>query len=568
VRKKITVGKKLLAGFSAMLFLLVLVSANAVWNMTRMENQAKDINDNWMPSVQILGQVRSEFIDVQRLTLRLVLEDDKKQEEDLESRMNAEIEDLKKKQKTYESKIASEEERKLYETFVSKENEYFSHLPSIIQAGRENDFQKANTLVKEARTSANDSLDALSKDLDLVVKNSAQVTSNSVRTSQAGKTFVITFSILAIVVGLGVSLLISRIISKPLILLARATKQISSGDLTVGEIRIKNRDEIGDLAISFNEMTTNLRHVIQQVAESSQQVASSSEELTASAELSSQATEHIAKTIQEIAAGAEQQAHTVEETSQIVSEMATGIQQIAVNSENAAFTAVRASEAATEGNSSIQKAISQMNSIHATVSEMAHSIKALGEQAQYINQIAETITNIAAQTNLLALNAAIEAARAGEQGRGFAVVANEVRKLAEETAQSSQQIGEYIATIHEGIQAVIQSMETGTKEVSHGIDVIHMAGDSFEKIRQEVNVVATQIHEVSATVRQMAEGSKQVVNSMQAISEVAVMSASGTQNVSAATEEQLATMEEISTSSHDLAKMAEELQSMIGKFKI
>jgi methyl-accepting chemotaxis protein len=568
VRKKITVGKKLLAGFSAMIILLVLVSANAVWNMTRMENQAKDINDNWMPSVEILGQIRSEFIDVQRLTLRLVLEDDNKQEEDLESRIHAEIEDLQKKQKKYESLITSEEERKLYETFVSKENEYFSHLPSIIQAGRANDFQKANELVKEARTSANDSLDALSKDLDLNVKNSAQVTSNSVQTSQAGKTFVITFSILAIVVGLGVAFLISRIISKPLILLAKATKQISSGDLTVGEIRIKNRDEIGDLAISFNEMTTNLRHLIQQVVDSSQQVAASSEELTASAELSSQATEHIAKTIQEIAAGAEQQAHTVEETSHIISEMATGIQQIALNSENAAFTAIRASEAATEGNSSIQEAISQMNSIHATVSEMAHSIKELGEQARYINQIAETITNIAAQTNLLALNAAIEAARAGEQGRGFAVVANEVRKLAEESAQSSQQIGEYIATIHEGIQAVIQSMEIGTKEVSHGIDVIHMAGDSFEKIRQEVNEVATQIQEVSATVQKMAEGSTQVVKSMQEISEVALMSASGTQNVSAATEEQLATMEEISTSSHGLAKMAEELQAMIGKFKI
>ncbi|BCJ86548.1 hypothetical protein skT53_15330 [Effusibacillus dendaii] len=221
-----------------------------------------------------------------------------------------------------------------------------------------------------------------------------------------------------------------------------------------------------------------------------------------------------------------------------------------------------------EGNQAIRTAISQMNSIQNTVSGLAKVITGLGERSQEIGQIVEAITSIASQTNLLALNAAIEAARAGEHGRGFAVVADEVRKLAEQSSISAQQISELIATIQEETNKAVESMERGTKEVSEGITAVNLAGESFEQIGHSITDVSSQMQEVSAASKQMSTNSQQVIKSIDTISEITESTAAGAQNVSAASEEQLATMEEITASANALAQMAEELQKIVMKFKV
>lgn len=178
------------------------------------------------------------------------------------------------------------------------------------------------------------------------------------------------------------------------------------------------------------------------------------------------------------------------------------------------------------------------------------------------------ITGIAEQTNLLALNAAIEAARAGEHGRGFAVVADEVRKLSEQSAESSKEISQLVSMIQSETIKVVQFMEEMTREVDAGIGYVNNAGESFAQIEGSINEVTAQIQGVSSAVNQLAVGAKQVEQSMQFISGVSEETASGVQEVSASTEEQTATMEEISSSAAMLSKMAEELQTMINRFKL
>lgn len=371
----------------------------------------------------------------------------------------------------------------------------------------------------------------------------------------------------ALVLGAILIFFIIVSITKPLKQVISAAEKISSGDLTE-RIAIRSQDEIGQLSDSFNRMVDSLRSVITSVNESVQHLAASSEELMASSEQTSKATEQIAETIQEVAAGSETQVRSVETSFQAVNQMSAGIQQIAANAQSAAGTAMEASEMAIEGNEAIQSAVKQMKAISDTIQQMSQSVKGLDERSQEIGQIVEAITNIAAQTNLLALNAAIEAARAGEHGRGFAVVADEVRKLAEQSSGSAGQITGLIVNIQEETKRVVDSIENGTQEVAAGIGGVNAAGESFERIQRFVEQVAEQIKEVSATSLQLAGGTEQVVHSYQVIQEVAAVTASGTHNVSAAAEEQLASMEELASSSASLAKMAEDLQALVGRFKV
>lgn len=376
----------------------------------------------------------------------------------------------------------------------------------------------------------------------------------------------IVIAVVAVVSGIAYA--VSRQITRPIVAVAAVANRISAGELTVEPLRIQTRDEVGQLSQSVNTMVDNLRTLIQQVNGTAADLAASAEQLSINAEHTSRATEQIATTIQEVAYGAEKQVKSVEESVTAIESVSMGVQQVAANAQQAAESSIAASDIAVEGNQVLQVVISQMQSIDHTVNDIADIVKRLGASSQEIGQIVQVITSIAEQTNLLALNAAIEAARAGEQGRGFAVVADEVRKLAEQSAQSAQQIEHLIATIqHESNQAV-QFMERGTKEVALGLEVVNNAGKSFEQIQDAVTQVASQIQEVKAYSQQMSVGTEQVVELVRVIEEVAVNSADGTQNVSAATEEQLAAMEEVTSSAGSLAKIAEELQGHVSKFKV
>jgi methyl-accepting chemotaxis protein len=371
----------------------------------------------------------------------------------------------------------------------------------------------------------------------------------------------------SVIGGAAIVLWIVRSITRPLGVLMAAAAKISEGDLSE-PVKVNARDEIGRLAESFEGMRLSLQSVLAEVNQGAVQVAASAEELMASADQSSKASEQISSAIQEVAVGADKQVASVEEAYQVVNMMASAAEQINGSTQQVAGLASEAAGKAASGSQTVQTAINQMTEMNATVKELAHTVDGLGKRSQEIGSIVDVISEIADQTNLLALNAAIEAARAGEHGRGFAVVADEVRKLAEQTTQSTQKIAELIAMIRQETNDAVRSMHTVTHEVAEGIDVVHAAGASFEEIRSAVEELAGRIREVSGAVQQLTEGTKRVVETTYTIREVAEEAALGTQNVSAAAQQQLASMEEINASAAALAKMAEDLQEMVGRFNV
>lgn len=398
-------------------------------------------------------------------------------------------------------------------------------------------------------------------------QESKEAIDNLTKQIHSVKTLLVISCIIDILLGIGIALLLSRIIIRPINMLINVAQSIAGGDLT-RTITSRSKDEIGKLTDSFNRMTLNLQELIREVNASSHGVAVSSEQLSASAEETSAASNAIASSIQAVARGAEAQGLTSKESARAMEEMSVGIQRIAETSSSVSEVSMDASEKARKGNESLQQVIHQMESIRTTVDRTASMVQKLDEQSIEIGSIVSVISSIATQTNLLALNAAIEAARAGEHGRGFAVVAGEVRKLAEQSGSSANQIIGLIGEIQQGTQLAVDAMNEGTREVHTGIVVVHEAGDAFQLILQAIDQVADQIRDVSAVAEEMSAGSEQVTASVIESANIAEQSAFAAQNVAGSAEQQLAALQEVAAFANDLNSMSVKLQQAVGKFKL
>lgn len=344
-------------------------------------------------------------------------------------------------------------------------------------------------------------------------------------------------------------------------------RHIAGGDLR-SKIMLDGDDEFAHIAHQFNTMVESMQKMIRKIKTTATEVAGSSEELTANANQSAQVTQNVAQSITEVAEAAEKQMTIVTKSSETIDDFQHGLEDVIVNQRRAREQTQATAEKAAQGNAFVQTTVEQMNSIALTVQQTGEIVSKLGERSKEIGNIVEIISNISGQTNLLALNAAIEAARAGEHGRGFAVVAEEVRKLAEESQNASQQIAELIRSIQEETDRAVSSMEEGRREAEKGKENVTATGESFSEILHMVEDVKTASLAVSKRVLELRDNMGAIIEGMGAVDASAKGIGSESQNVSAATEEQAAGMEEIASSSRSLANMATDLQSETDKFKV
>lgn len=378
--------------------------------------------------------------------------------------------------------------------------------------------------------------------------------------------FIIGASILVIAI-IAAYLLIRRMVS-PLTKLSKGVNLVAQGDLTHNPVIFNSKDEIGTLARNFNDMTQSLRLLITEVNDTSMQVASSSEELSASAQETNRAGEYSVTVAIELADGANTQLQNLEGGYKSVQDLSHFITEIAGNADNAMNNAASNAEKARAGREAMDSTTQQMNVVSESITSLATIIEALGGHSKEIENIVGTITSIAEETNLLSLNAAIEAARAGEEGRGFAVVAHSVRKLAERSAHSAAQIGELVSLIVNQMDRAGHTMQRSTEEMEQGKAMIITAGHSFSDIEMSVSEMASHSQQISSTVRELSHISDALVEGIEKIVDVANLTASGAETLSASSQEQLAAMEEVESAASFLSSLAEKLQILIERFKV
>lgn len=379
------------------------------------------------------------------------------------------------------------------------------------------------------------------------------------------KIFVVVL-VLVVVLAIVVVLFFTRGIKKRLSRISQAMHNAGKGDFSYA-VKDSSNDEIGQLTLNLSEMRENLSDVMKTIAGTSDQVAASSEELTASAEESSKSAELIAASTQTAANGTELTMHHVEDVVASVEHMQTRVKEAQTNSQTIMTLSDTASRNSQDGTEAVLAVVKQMNEINNSVTEIGSFVNGLDKKSKEIGTIVNLISDISNQTNLLALNAAIEAARAGEQGKGFAVVADEVRKLAEQSANSTQLIASLISDIQTETDKAVTAMQHGAENVEEGIRKTENVNDSFQSIKQAINQVTNNVQEVSQTIEGVSSGSKSIVEVMDKVKMTARENAESNETNAAASQQQSAAMEEISASSEALSGMAMDLQAALGKFK-
>ncbi|SDP90984.1 methyl-accepting chemotaxis protein [Ectopseudomonas guguanensis] len=313
--------------------------------------------------------------------------------------------------------------------------------------------------------------------------------------------------LLATVLAISVAFLLSRSIAGRLQQVVEVARSVAQGRLD-SNIERAGRDEIGVLLDAFATMQQRLREMIGQIragagqlVEAAQNISSASTQLSVSTQEQSQAASSMAATVEELT---------------------VSINHVADNANEAHGLSSDSGRQSAEGGAVIQETLGSMQRIADTVQGAAAQIAELGQHSDQISSIVNVIKEIADQTNLLALNAAIEAARAGEQGRGFAVVADEVRLLAQRTANSTQEITEMIKKIQLGTRNAVSNMEIGVQQVNGGVEQASQAGDAIVAIRQASGRVVDVVDQISLALREQTVASQDVARNVERIAQMSM----------------------------------------------
>ncbi len=364
---------------------------------------------------------------------------------------------------------------------------------------------------------------------------------------------------------------LAKVFADPISFVTRRLQKFAEGDYRqepVNPAFAAAKDETGQMIQGLSALGGNMRKLLNAMGTSAEQVAGNASQLNEMTEQSSAASNQIAESITDVAGSTNKQLAAVDEASQSMTRLSERISLVFDHAKKAATETVQATETARNGNAVVERTVADMERLNEVVGESAKTVNDLGERSEAIGKITETISGIAEQTNLLALNAAIEAARAGEQGRGFAVVADEIRKLAAQSDEATKQISTLITQIQQETAHAVNSMEQGTDQLSTTRSSVEEAGHEFQSIVQLVETIAKRSKEIEDASREVSGNAENCQKAIHAIEEMSRNVVSNSETVSAATEEQAASIHEMAISSQQLSEMATSLQKEVAHFKV
>lgn len=346
-------------------------------------------------------------------------------------------------------------------------------------------------------------------------------------------------ALLALLAGVFAAMLITRQITGPLRETQEALARIASGDLAT-TTEVWRRDEMGELQKGVQHMASTLRQLIGGIRDGVAQIASAAEQLSAVTEQTS--------------AGVNSQKVETDQVATAMHEMATTVQEVARNAEDASHAANDADREARQGAGVVSEAVAHIERLAGEMVRSSEAMNQLERESNKIGAVMDVIKAVAEQTNLLALNAAIEAARAGEAGRGFAVVADEVRGLAQRTQKSTEEIEQLVAGLQQGTQQVATTMQSSRSLTDSGVELTRKAGAALMTITERVASIQSMNQQIAAAAEEQHAVAEEISRNVINVRDISEQTASAS--------------EETAASSIELARLGNELQGMVSRFRV
>ena len=556
-----TIRTKMILGFT---LVLLLIAAMIIYNFTVLNNvnqTTEDVLEEDLPLLIADEQLLSDIYNQAGLARGYILNGDSKYKDLFHEARESSIENQKKIQALSTS---SGIEELLQDTAEWQE---------VIQVEVFDEYDKGNEnqAFASLEKSEHEISDLIGRYEDYINNRENQIIDLEEDILANGKRTMIVvgvISIFVILISMAIAIISANSISKPLRAVTDRMKVIAKGNLSNEPLQTNLRDEIGQLIQSTNEMSEITRGLLQEIGEVSETVSSQSNELSQSANEVRGGTEQISTTMEELANGSESQANNASSVSTTMATFTTKVTEANRDGEHMQEASNKVLSLTTDGSKSMEDSTNQMKVIDQIVHEAVEKVEGLNVHSQNISELVEVIQDIAEQTNLLALNAAIEAARAGEHGKGFAVVADEVRKLAEQSSESVQNITGIVQNIQQESNAVASSLRNSYKEVEEGSNQISNTGQTFNAISSSVSSMINDMNHVFNNLTDIATSTEKINGSIEDIAAVSEQSAAGVEETSAASQQANSSMDEINRSSSELAKLAEKLNGLVQRFKI
>ena len=536
--KNIRIGIRLAAGFAIVVGLfaanLVLVGVS----LSNLTQGVKQIKEETLPYVLMVDEMDTARAEVQQWLTDVSATHNRDGYEDAEESAKRFRDGVAKYKQMYQRENDADNLKKM-EAIEADFNRFYATGKAMAEEYITKGLDAGNVMMEGFDKDSATLSGELEEFRKQQVAEANQITTDAVSAAESTTNVMSIGGALAALLAAVFSLLITRSVTLPMGRMQSTMVEVgSSGDFT-RRIAVDSRDEVGQTARSFNNLMGSLQTTLREMHDNIDKVLDASRSLSSSS--------------QQIATSSAHQSESASAMAAAVEQVTVSINHVSDGAREALEISRKSGDLSGQGSEIIHKAATEMRHIADTVRQTSSAIENLGQQSTQISSIAQVIKEIAEQTNLLALNAAIEAARAGEQGRGFAVVADEVRKLAERTANATKEITEMIDSIQSTARVAVTSMAEAGSQVDGGVTLAQQAGDAINQIKEKSAQVLRTVGDISSALAEQSSASNDIATHIEKVAQM--------------TEENSAATKETAGASDHLVQLADTMRTAVNRYK-
>ncbi|KPY24189.1 methyl-accepting chemotaxis protein [Pseudomonas syringae pv. papulans] len=536
--RKLTIARRAGLGYTLISLLVALLGWFALAQMSTIRQSEVAVETNWLPSMRVVNDIREIMLRIRTISLRMALDTDPASIPTYRGQLDVRLGDLDKKLAILKTFVDTPEEKSLTDQFMVTMGQYRSALDrSFVLAGQGDSVGLNKLLLVDMKQIVDGSGKQLGDLADFYVTRVDAEGKSAEAQYGKSRDIVIIFVVIAALCTIGLALWLTRSIVGPLQRAVTAAEQVANGDLTH---TIDGEDEVTRLLRALATMQINLREAMRHIGSSATQLASAATELNSVTEDSYR--------------GLNQQNAEIDQAATAINEMTSAVEEVARNAVSTSDASNQSSTSALAGQTRVIETVQSIQTLTDNVQVTSTLVQNLANQSQDIGKVLDVIRSIAEQTNLLALNAAIEAARAGESGRGFAVVADEVRALAHRTQQSTLEIDSMVSAMRSGSAQALDSMNTSRDRADSTLALAKGAGESLSEITSSINQISERNLVIASAAEEQAQVSREVDRNIVNIRDLSMQSTQGANQISA--------------SSHELSRLAADLNQVVSRFKV